>query len=268
MIEQFSICRRCKTTLEATDTGFIAAYCSKCDPNTQEQQKPTITRRIIGDATLYLGDCYEVFQDYSPDFDALVTDPPYDFETSGGGRFRRNRTVMDQIAENGLDNGFDVESLPLQIGKSAVFFCHNDQLPDLLLVLRQRYERFAVCSWHKSNPMPVANKHYRPDTEFYVHAWRKGGHPVGDLRDLGRYVIAPVGKSIYNHPTSKPLPLMEKIIRNVQGDTILDPFMGSGTTGIAALKYGRKFIGIEKNPVFFEEAVKRFIEFDRQKCLF
>ncbi len=227
-----------------------------------------IITRKIGDATLYLGDCYEVFREFSPDFDALITDPPYDFETSGGGIFRRNRTVMDQISENGLDEGFDINAMPLQIGKSAVFFCHNDQLPDLLAVLRERYERFAVCAWHKSNPMPVANKHYRPDTEFYVHAWRKGGHPVGDLRDLGRYVIAPVGKSIYNHPTSKPIPLMNKIIKNVQGETILDPFMGSGSTGIACLMNGRKFIGIEKNPVFYEEAVERFLEFDRQKTLF
>lgn len=211
----------------------------------------------IGNATLYCGDCLEVFADYSPDFDAIITDPPYLFETSGGGIFRRNRTVMDQIADNGLDEGFDINAMPLHIGKSAVFFCHNDQLPDLLAVLREKYERFAVCAWHKSNPMPVANKHYRPDTEFYVHVWRKGGHPIGDLRDLGRYVISPVGKSEFDHPTVKPLAVMDKVVRNVQGDIILDPFMGSGSTGVSALKAGRKFVGIEKNPKFFEIAVKR-----------
>ena len=257
MTEQFSICRRCKVVMDDCNVN----YCPQCDTANQSPERPAYAVKYIGDATLYLGDCYEVFREFSPDFDALITDPPYDFETSGGGIFRRNRTVMDQIAENGLDKGFDLEGLPLHIGKSAVFFCHNDQLPDLLLVLRQRYERFAVCSWHKSNPMPVANKHYRPDTEFYVHAWRKGGHPVGDLRDLGRYVIAPVGKSDFDHPTVKPLAVMDKVVRNVQGDIILDPFMGSGSTGIAALRAGRKFVGIEKNPKFFDIAVRRVEDF-------
>ena len=212
----------------------------------------------IGNATIYLGDCAEVMQDESITFDAIVTDPPYLFDSSGGGIFRKNRTVMDQIADHGLDQGFDISTLPLNRARSAVFFCHNDQLPDLLEVLRKKFERFAVCQWHKSNPMPVANKHYRPDTEFYVHAWSKGGHPIGELGQLGRYIITPVGKSIYDHPTVKPLTVMSKIVGNVQGDIILDPFMGTGSTGIAALQYGRRFIGIERERKFFEIAVSRF----------
>ena len=212
----------------------------------------------IGNATLYLGDCADVLKDESITFDAIVTDPPYLFDSSGGGMFRRNRTVMDQIAEHGLDQGFDISTLPLNRARSTVFFCHNDQLPDLLIVLREKFARFAVCQWHKSNPMPVANKHYRPDTEFYVHAWNKDGHPVGELGQLGRYIITPVGKSIYDHPTVKPLTVMAKIIGNVQGDRILDPFMGTGSTGIAALQYGRRFIGIERERKFFDIAVSRF----------
>lgn len=228
---------------------------------------PVICKRI-GDALLLLGDCYEAFKsELMPQFDAIVTDPPYDFETSGGGIFRRNRTVMDRIAENGLDEGFDLDAMPLESCASAVFFCHNDQLPDLLAGLRDRYERFAVCAWHKSNPMPVANKHYRPDTEFYVHAWRKDGHPIGELRDLGRYIVAPVGKSEFDHPTVKPLAVMSKVVKNVKGLTILDPFMGSGSTGIAALRAGRKFIGIEKNPEFFEIAVRRVEDFYKSPTL-
>lgn len=212
----------------------------------------------IGNATLYLGDCAEVLLDESITFDAIVTDPPYLFDSSGGGMFRKNRTVMDQIADHGLDQGFDISTLPLHRARSAVFFCHNDQLPDLLVVLREKFSRFAVCQWHKSNPMPVANKHYRPDTEFYIHAWNKDGHPVGDLGQLGRYIITPVGKSIYDHPTVKPLTVMAKIIGNVQGDVILDPFMGTGSTGIAALQYGRRFIGIERERKFFDIAISRF----------
>ena len=226
-----------------------------------------LTETIIGNATLYLADCYQVLQAADLHFDAIVTDPPYDFQTSGGGIFRRNRTVMDQIAEHGLDQGFDMQALPINRGKSAVFFCHNDQLPDLLAVLRETFEQFAVCQWHKSNPMPVANKHYKPDTEFYVHAWRRGGHPIGELRDLGRYIVTPVGKSDFDHPTVKPLAVMAKIIKNVQGHTILDPFMGSGSTGIAAVRAGKNFIGIEKNPAFFDIAVNRFMSINREPMM-
>lgn len=223
---------------------------------------------VIGNATLYCGDCAEVLQDESVTFDAIVTDPPYLFDSRGGGIFRSNRNCMDVIAEHRLDQGFDISTIPLNRARSAVFFCHNDQLPDLLAVLQEKFARFAVCQWHKSNPMPVANKHYRPDTEFYIHAWSKDGHPVGELGQLGRYIITPVGKSEFDHPTVKPLQVMSKIICNVQGDVILDPFMGSGSTGVAALQHGRRFIGIERERKFFDIACKRIEDAQRQGDLF
>ncbi len=61
----------------------------------------------------------------------------------------------------------------------------------------------------------------------------------------------------FDHPTVKPGPVMDKIVRNVAGSTICDPFMGTGSTGVAAIKAGRRFVGIEKNPRHFETAVTR-----------
>ena len=164
---------------------------------------------------------------------------------------------MESIIKAGLDKGFDHTFLTPEIADSIVCFCHNDQIPVLSSWFAEKFERFAVCMWHKSNPMPVANKHYVPDTELYIHAWNSAGHPIGDLRHKGRWFLHPIGSSEIDHPTVKPLPLMEKVLRNVQGDLILDPFMGSGTTGLAAIAARRHFIGIEREERYFDIACRR-----------
>lgn len=106
--------------------------------------------------------------------------------------------------------------------------------------------------------MPVANRHYQPDTEIYVHVWNTGFHPIGELRQKKRFIIAANGQDTgIAHPTVKPLPVMAKIIANVAGDTVLDPFMGSGTTGVACVRAGRSFIGIEHHEPFFGIAFER-----------
>lgn len=231
-------------------------------------EAPWLRRETIGDATLYLGDCAAILPTLGK-VDACVTDPPYEFQASGAGIFRSNRKCMDEIQAGGLDKGFDHSILTASQFRSVVVFCHNDQLDRLLPHLSAQFDRFALLFWHKENPMPVANKHYKPDTEIYVHAWNEGGFPVGALADKGRYFIAPTGQqNEWNHPTVKPLPLMEKIVRNTNAETILDPFMGTGSTGVAALKHGRKFIGIEIQPKYFDIACKRLAEAERQPRLF
>ena len=218
--------------------------------------------------TLYQGDMMDVLPTLGR-FDACVTDPPYEFQSSGGGLFRESRTGwMNAIIDAKLDKGFDHSFMTPEIFNSVICFCHNDQIPELSAWFSGKFERFALCSWHKTNPMPVANKHYIPDTEIYFHAWGKSGYPVGDLRDKGRWFLHPVGQSDFNHPTVKPLPLMEKIIGNVQGETILDPFMGSGTTGVACVKLGRKFIGIEIDEGYFDIACARIRKAYAQPDLF
>lgn len=214
----------------------------------------------IGRATLFRGDCYKLLRELGR-FDALVTDPPYIIRTSGGGHFRKARGHTAQIAAEGLDQGFDLSIInPLQFG-TAVAFCHNDQLADLLPHLRGCYERQVVCFWRKTNPMPVANKHYQPDSEIWVHAWSGDYFPRGDLADKKRVWEGAAGRRAeFGHPTVKPLDLMRKIVRNTAGDSICDPFMGTGTTGVAAIEAGRSFIGIEHNPVHWQTAVDRITQ--------
>ena len=243
----------------------------------------------IGAATLYLGDCSQVLPalvgagEVERDDAACVTDPPYAVDLSGGGKMRRARGYVDEIAARGLDKGFDITILdgpgstkqaPRPWAASAVVFLHDNQGPDVWAGLRARYRRAVMCAWRKTNPPPVANRHYKPDLELYLqagleidadgaaegvylHGWDAGAHPAGTLGEKSRFWEGPVGKSEFDHPTVKPLGLMRRIMANVGAGTIVDPFMGTGTTGVAAIEAGKRFIGIEKDPDYFGIAKKR-----------
>jgi len=216
------------------------------------------TRVQIGPATLYCGDAYEIRPTLGW-MDADVTDPPYKFRAEGGGHYRKSRTGMDDIIADGLDQGFDHSIVNSLLCGAAVVFCHNDQLPKLLPYLDGSFKRQAVCTWRKKNPQPVANKHYRPVCEFYIHAWNDGFHPRGSLEDLDRQITAmsPRGGAKFGHATVKPDEVMDKIMRNVAGTRICDPFMGTGSTGVAAIRAGKTFTGIEHNPKHFQTAIDR-----------
>jgi len=211
----------------------------------------------IGPHTLYHGDAYAIRPDLGF-FDAEVMDPPYQFDNRGGGAFRKSRTGADMIVQEGLDQGFAFSIInPLRAG-AVVVFCHNDQLPELLNYLSQRYKRFCLLGWIKKNPSPMCNKHYLADVEPFIHAWNHGFHPVGEHHDLHRWVTAgTMPAKVFGHATVKPLDVMAKIVRNLSGRTVIDPFMGTGSTGVAAIGAGRVFTGIEKNPEHFATAVAR-----------
>lgn len=235
---------------------------------------------MIGPHRLWLGDAYKL-RPLLGWFDADVLDPPYVIRTSGGGKFRATRQHLNQIKAEKLDRGFDHAIVDPQRCGAAVIFCHNDQLEDLIpatveddredvdilivadmfAAMRPRFHRAALCSWIKPNPSPMRNKHYLPDMEFYIHAWNRGYHPVGDHHDMKRHVVArPRQSKEWGHPTVKPDPVMDKIMRNVAGATVCDPFMGTGSTGVAAIRAGKRFEGIEHNPTHFATAVQRVTE--------
>jgi site-specific DNA-methyltransferase (adenine-specific) len=212
----------------------------------------------IGRATLYLGDAYAMRPSLGF-HDADVMDPPYLIRATGAGQYRARRPMMDRILNEGLHEGFDMSIVnPLLCG-AAIVFAHNDQLAELLSVAKGNFHRHALCVWQKTNPQPVANKHYRPDAEFYVHAWQVGYHPAGDMADLLRVsrITSPRGPARFDHPTTKPDALMTKILANVRGASVCDPFMGTGSTGVAAIAAGKRFTGIERNPSYFGTAVAR-----------
>ncbi|MBT0667045.1 site-specific DNA-methyltransferase [Novosphingobium profundi] len=211
----------------------------------------------IGSATLHLGNAYEIRPTLGW-FDEDVMDPQYQFDNSGGGEYRKARGASDQIVAEGLDQGFDHRIInPLLCG-GVVVFCHNDQLHELLPYIAGLFPRYVVNFWAKPNPAPHRNKHYLADTEPYIHAWKEGCHPVGEHHDMHRWIEAgSMPSRIYGHPTVKPDAVMTKIIRNLSGTSVCDPFMGTGSTGVAAIRAGKRFVGIEQNPAHFDTACKR-----------
>lgn len=223
----------------------------------------------LGPATLHLGDAYQLRPTLGF-HDADVMDPPYRFRGTGAGRYRKRRPNMDRLIAEGLNRGFDVSIVnPLLCG-GAVIFAHNDQLAELLTYVKGSFHRHALLVWQKTNPQPIANKHYRADCEFFLHAWHRGHHPQGELADKNRIrrLSPPRGAARYGHPTTKPDTLMSGIVANIAGESVCDPFMGTGSTGVAAIRAGKRFTGIEKDPAYFATAVKRIAaavaELDRE----
>lgn len=242
---------------------------------------------IVGDrALILLGDSLDILLDTTLAADSVICDPPYDFDAEGGPTLfgRKSKSSFVDMRERGLAKGFDHRILEAAaLAPSMAVFFHNDQLAAISALLSNPrkvmmtadpeeplynsvfvdgpplYDRSVLCGWSKLNPMPVANKHYVPDTELYIHAWRPPAFPQGDISDKGRFILAPVGKSEWDHPTVKPQKVMRKVVTNASkaGDIILDPFSGSGSTGVAALSLGRFFIGIEKDPEFYELTKER-----------
>lgn len=218
----------------------------------------TTTLTFGNQATLHLGDAYEIRPTLGW-MDCDCIDPPYLFKATGAGRYRSKRPMMDELVAQGLHRGFDMAIVnPLLCG-AAIVFAHNDQLAELLARVASGFHRHALCVWQKTNPQPLANKHYRPDVEFYVHAWNRGYHPAGDMPDKLRVsrITSPRGGARFNHPTTKPDALMDKIMANVAGGTVCDAFMGTGSTGVAAINAGKRFVGIEQNPAHFDTAARR-----------
>lgn len=219
----------------------------------------SIVREVmIGPHRLIQGDAYAVVPRLGR-FDRVATDPQYDFDNRGGGKFRKSRAGATAIVELGLDQGFDHRILGPAVADAVAVFCHNDQLPELLRYLSTVYARFVVCGWRKTNPMPVHNRHYLPDLEPWIHAWLMSAHPEGEYEDKRRTWEGSRGSTggQDQHPTVKPLGLMRKIVRNLGGATVLDPFMGTGTTGVACVHEGRVFTGIERDPHWFDLACRR-----------
>jgi DNA modification methylase len=209
---------------------------------------------------LVLGDCREVLPTLSG-IDAVVTDPPYGIRlNTNNSRFSGGNTASVRKRGNGIgpaqgssikgdDGPFDPYFLAA-VGREQIIWGWNN-FPDKL-------PRGACLVWLKRNDAAFGS--FLSDAEL---AWLSKGHGVYCRRDLSNNSIT----RDRCHPTQKPVSLMEWSLGFVKGDVILDPFMGSGTTGVACAKLGRKFIGIEIEPKYFEIACKRIEEATRQADL-
>ena len=214
----------------------------------------------IGNATLYLGDCADILPMIGK-VDVLIADPPYIMAAHGGGLGAKRKYLAD--IKNHLDAGFNVEMLA-QFPNWFVF-CGKPQLIEILTFAESIGKRWQLLTWNKNNPTPLSNNNYLPDTEYMIH-----GFESHHYESKTKFIVGNVERSGFDHPTVKPQYVMQKAILSAshRGETVLDCFMGTGSTGVAALGLGRKFIGIEREESYFDIACRRIEDAQRMGDMF
>lgn len=215
--------------------------------------------------------------------DLILTDPPYNL-----GLFMQSReTNLKQMRENffgaagwdnleydawldSMDNFFSYASRVMKKGGSMIMFMSIIKVESIISLAEKHGFYYKTTGiWHKLNPMPRnMNLHFINSTEswiYFVYKKRTGTFNNNNkaIHDFIETSVVPAGeRKLGKHPTQKPVSLMEHFIDLLSnpGDTVFDPFMGSGSTGVAALKLNRNFVGSEIDPSYFEICTRRLLE--------
>lgn len=233
---------------------------------------------------LYNDDCIKVMQSLPDDsVDLILTDPPYNI-----GKFMKKRqTNLNRMRENFfVGAGWDNEDYTDWISNMSRFFneAHRvlkkkgtlimfmsvlkvESIIELAQATSFYYKTTGV--WHKTNPMPRnMNLHFVNSNESWLYFINDG--KTGTFNNNGKLEldfiqtsVTPAGEKKYGkHPTQKPVALMDHFVTLLSNpnDVVLDPFMGSGTTGVSAILKNRKFIGAEISKKYFDLSLKRISE--------
>ena len=232
-----------------------------------------IHKEVIGDCTLYLGDCVNIIPTLGM-VDHIITDPPYGEKTHKGARSLHRDGTLDV---GFID--FSAIALPellLLIGsllaitnRWIIFTCEWRYAAAIEERFTAEFIRLGV--WVKPNGAPQYTGD-RPSTGWeavvMMHnkgrkKWNGGGHHAVWIENIVR-------PGDNKHPTEKPIALIADFVKKFTdpGDTVLDPFMGGGTTAAACAKMGPKFIGIEIDPKYFDISVQRLRELNSNTDLF
>jgi site-specific DNA-methyltransferase (adenine-specific) len=234
----------------------------------------------IGDATLYLGDCLEILPTL-PKVDAVITDPPYgivhDFGTQN--RLDGSRALQwdwdGEGTHNLIRSAISASLSLLRRPGNAFAFAGFDTLEISRELFRAAGMTPKPWAWVKLCPPPAMPGNRWPSGFEVACLGYDAGSFFADLNPSRRNVMVADALRAGNsekagHPTQKPLAVMAHLIASLvaPGTTALDPFMGSGTTGVAALQLGRSFVGIEKDQAFFDIACRRIEQAFNQRPLF
>lgn len=218
-------------------------------------------KEIIGNATLYLGDCLPIMEGMKEnEVDAVVTDPPYGLgEAAGKNESRGKLAKATMFTSKAWDN-----STP-----NSDIFTHVKRISCYQVIFGGNYFDLEPTScwlvWDKVNgdsdfaDCELAWTNLKKAVRLIKYRW--AGMLQQDMKNKEERV----------HPTQKPIPVMVWCIGHLpieEDSLILDPFMGSGTTGIAAHKTGHRFIGIEQDEDYFNIACKRIEQAQKQGNLF
>lgn len=256
--------------------------------------EPWIRKETIGDATLYLGDALKIVPALGK-VEMVFTDPPYGHNNNNDGDLIENweralgknakcakaRPIANDGEEaNTLFRALLPELNRVLVSKGCCCCCCGGGGPDpqfarWSLWLDEVFDFKQMVVWDKG-PMGMG-WHYRRSYETVLVAEKKGGSrwfdESGKIENIirpGQYGIRKIIPSENDHPTPKPPQLAQHFIRlhTQAGETVLDPFMGRGSTGEAAIGLGRKFIGIEIDESHFLPACERLSAIHAQGRLF
>jgi DNA modification methylase len=223
----------------------------------------------IGDATLYLGDCLEILPTL-PKVDAVITDPPYgiaDAPIQGQGRTgKRVGAVNNWHPESWWDKSLDDRWGAAIAEKSGVVAWFGQwrkrEVVAQFMPLPLRTEIVWAKDCHVGPPSPVAPRDER------IWLFSSAGI-VGATFETSVWDCPIIPTWAHkNHKNEKPAALMGRLVAWLNPQSVLDPFMGSGTTGVACAQLGRKFIGIEIEPKYFDIACRRIEQAYAQGKLF
>jgi site-specific DNA-methyltransferase (adenine-specific)/modification methylase len=228
----------------------------------------------MGRHFLYRADAFERIKEM-PDssIDLILTDPPYNLGTysTGNMKFTWRKEINNNLAEwdrkefnpAGLKDEFIRILKPTG---NIMAFCSYNLIGKWHETFDPLFDTFQFFVWHKTNPVPKFRKAgFLNSCELIVCMWNKG-HTwnFGKQNEMHNFFESPICMSPERlkepiHPTQKPVKLLTHLLQiaSNEGDTILDPFMGVGSTGEAAIMNGRKFIGVELENSYYEAAVKR-----------
>lgn len=225
---------------------------------------------------IILGDAYEEIKGIADNsIDLIVTDPPYEIASTkrkkdGNGVSKAYANLNHELDQADVTGGIDFRILDqfVRVMKkiNIYIFCNKKQiLPYLEYFVKNLGCSFEILVWIKSNPIPAYGRNYLIDKEYCLY-FRKNVMLHTTYESAKTYWITPTNKKdkqAYQHPTVKPLHIIKTLIANssAEGDVILDPFLGSGTTMVASAELGRTCIGIEKSSQYFEVAVNRYRDF-------
>lgn len=207
--------------------------------------------------------------------DLLLTDPPYNLErySTGNMAFSWRKEINNDIAswdESPFDPAewlAEFQRVLRPDGNLFAFTTYN-LLGRWHAAFDPAFDTFQVLYWHKSNPVPkVRRAGFLNSVEMIVCCWNRG-HTWNFTRqrEMHNLIESPIcmgGERVKDphHPTQKPVRVLEHIVRlaSPDGGLVLDPFMGVGSTGVAAVRLGRRFIGMELDARYVEAARRRLI---------
>ena len=221
-------------------------------------------------------DCLELLQQFKGKIDLIIADPPYEFKAMGGGVHKvggggaiKYQDIID-IDTNHFDFDKYIPALLDIMGNkvNAYFFCNKTLVPKYLNEAEKRNLNFDILCIRKINPIPAKGASYLPELEYIIFLrsprvyWDNGRR----LENYKKVFDTKIGGQNEFHPNQKPLELIKRFALNscpIDG-IIFDPFMGSGTTGVAAVKTNRNFIGCDINKKYVDIANKRILESQQQ----